>query len=263
MMALSRVPPRPGARPARPRARLCKSWCFFLLCLLLLLDWLSRPGQPGRAARRPGPVGVCRKGGKGLAASLKGAGSRRRERRLRVFWFALSLPYLALHPALLLGRPRPAPGRAHGFCGPRDVGAGGQGEKVHQDAGGGRVGDAHGKTSLPLARADSALSTVLIFISLPLSRSPPPPPHASLPHTSNMAVEGMEHVAHPWHDGDPGDEFPECESLLRERERPPIKAGAGWGKRCRRGHRPRPGHRLTNAVPPRRGAHYTSAAPTP
>jgi hypothetical protein len=33
-----------------------------------------------------------------------------------------------------------------------------------------------------------------------------------------MAVEGTEYVAHPWHDGDPGDEFPECEFFLWEEE---------------------------------------------
>jgi len=32
-----------------------------------------------------------------------------------------------------------------------------------------------------------------------------------------MAVEGTEYVAHPWHDGDPGDEFPECEFFFMGR----------------------------------------------
>jgi hypothetical protein len=49
-----------------------------------------------------------------------------------------------------------------------------------------------------------------------------------------MAVEGTEYVAHPWHDGDPGDEFPECEFFLWQEEK---NAGLaiGWQRRVREG----------------------------
>jgi hypothetical protein len=196
-------------------------------------------GLTGRAARRRwSVVGVfcLRRGLKKQTGTKKQPGGARKETKTKP-------TRLSAQAALGVRGRRPGKGRVHRGRGPGHVGPGGQGQDVGEDAGRGRrrrrsahcCCEKEGRASNK-KRFGGVDSVALFSRHRPSAfrclRGNATPQHRRCSIT--MADGGGEYAAHPWHDGDPGEEFPEsaffCFLAPTTARVPPLWARAPRGQ---------------------------------